>query len=520
MRSYLSLFAVLLTVSAMQAQQLPVMNHYIYNPYLYNPARTGQNERGSVNINFKKQWVDLPHSPITGSLSAEAPLPFENMGLGGMIYSDRMHIINKLGGMLTYAYHVPFSKDFPHRLSGGMSLGFINQRFDFPEATVANPLDNQILPNEANATAFDFSIGLDYQWKSLHVGFSMLQGLNNQMRFLTNLQGDVTYINTRHFMAMSSYRFEFGEGNKQFYVEPHFMLRMIQGLPVQAEFNALVGWKNLLWGGLGYRSSNNETVTSAMMATFGIDLQKNLFLAYTFEFAVDGKLNASLGSQHEVMLAYRFGKDEKRIKRDANLDEQLTQMRAEQNRLRLEQEEKDKEQAEALEGLRKKNEEMEKRMDEEAAKNKAMQDAINEQNALMKAQQEQMTKQGQDIEELRKKIAERPMQFKKVGDVLFGNASSTLDAKAKVALDEIAKFYAASSKKPMTIYLYGHASKSGNAQQNYELSLRRSSAVKSYLMQKGIDGAKIIMLPAGMKMADNAGDAQGDRRVDVFFGEE
>ena len=24
------------------AQQIPVMNHYIYNPYLYNPARAGQ----------------------------------------------------------------------------------------------------------------------------------------------------------------------------------------------------------------------------------------------------------------------------------------------------------------------------------------------------------------------------------------------------------------------------------------------------------------------------------------------
>ena len=55
---------MLAVFSQVSAQQLPVMNHYLYNPYLYNPARTGQENLTKINFHFKKQWVNMPESPL------------------------------------------------------------------------------------------------------------------------------------------------------------------------------------------------------------------------------------------------------------------------------------------------------------------------------------------------------------------------------------------------------------------------------------------------------------------------
>ena len=138
-----------------QAQQLPMMNHYIYNPYLYNPARTGQSDKGLIALHFKKQWTAMPNSPFTGAFSVESPVKTEklgNMGLGGMLYVDQTHIVSNVGGLASYAYHIPFvkNKSYKHGLSAGISVGFIHQRINYPDAIVENPNDNQLLPSEGS----------------------------------------------------------------------------------------------------------------------------------------------------------------------------------------------------------------------------------------------------------------------------------------------------------------------------------------------------------------------------------
>ena len=506
-----------------QAQQLPVMNHYIYNPYLYNPARTGQNEFGSVNLNFKKQWVSLPYSPLTGSITAEAPLPYANMGLGGMLYTDRMHIINKTGGMLSYAYHVPFSKTEIHRLSAGLSLGFINQRFDFQEARVANPNDNQLLPSQANATAFDFSMGLDYQWRSLHVGLSMLQGLNNQLRFLSNAGGEITYLNTRHFLAQSSYRFELGESNNRFYVEPTLLLRMIQGLPVQVEFNALVGWRKLLWAGLGYRSSNNQTSTSALMATFGIELQRQIFLAYTFEFGINGGLSAAMGSQHELMVAYRFGQT---FKNRSSEEAAAAKLEALENRLeglkanQLVEREAQQNRLDSLERVQK---ELSERIERQTETQKNMEQVIAEQQDLkqkLKDQENRLNAHEEELAALRDKLEKNRYAFKKLGEVYFGEAKTQLDAESRAKLDALVQVYQRdyASRRP-TIYLLGFGSKTGDAKVNERISTQRTLAVRQYLVSKGLAGDQLIIVPNGKTDSQKTNNTE-DRRVDILISDQ
>ena len=140
-------------------------------------------------------------------------------------------------------------------------------------------------------TSFDFSAGLDYQFRGLHVGVSMIQGLNTGLKLLDQGQNDIKYINTRQWLVAASYKHLFGplEKKHRFYLQPVFMGRIIENIPFQAEANILVGLDKMGWLGIGYRSSNNTTATSSLDATLGIEIKDNLVFAYTFGIGVDAE---------------------------------------------------------------------------------------------------------------------------------------------------------------------------------------------------------------------------------------
>ena len=510
------------------AQQLPVLNHYLYNPYLYNPARTGDVGLGSINLNFKRQWTSMPNAPITGALSLEAPVPNTDMGVGAMLYTDQTHIMNRMGGMATYAYHIPFSKDYVHHLSAGMSVGFTHQSFAFDNATVENPNDPELMPGTARGTAFDFSFGLNYRWRDLNVGMAMLQGLNNQMRFLSNFGNDVKYINSRHFILTGSYDFELGE-KKDFFIRPVVMTRIIAGLPLQVEGNLVFGWRRIIWAGLGYRSSNNETSTSAIIATLGVELKKRIFFAYTFEMAADATLNSALGTQHEFMIAYRFGKDDAKEKEMVELRHEIELLKEKDRTL----EERINETNRSIDTLVERTNKIEESNNtinekvntlENSANNnnqqtEEMRKQMQEQKDLLEAQQDAINQNRKAIDELREAIKKSPAKYKKMGEIQFGMGSADLTAVEKSKLDALKASLTANPNA--TIYLYGNASTDGDPNHNLELSAKRCIAVRKHLVSLGISGEKIMVLPMGQENTATGTTAVNpvDRRVDIMVAE-
>lgn len=100
--------------------------------------------------------------------------------------------------------------------------------------------------------------------------------------------------------------------------------------------------------------------------------------------------------------------------------------------------------------------------------------------------------------------------------VNFAYDSSNLTDAAKTNLDKLA---AVLTNNPDTnVNVYGHTDSRGTDEYNLSLSDRRAAAVKSYLMSKGISGARLFPMGMGEKepVATNdtdAGRAQ-NRRVE------
>jgi outer membrane protein OmpA-like peptidoglycan-associated protein len=104
-----------------------------------------------------------------------------------------------------------------------------------------------------------------------------------------------------------------------------------------------------------------------------------------------------------------------------------------------------------------------------------------------------------------------------LGDVLFEVDRAELKPGATRTIDQLAT--ALNDDRRSTIAIEGHTDSTGNPQHNVDLSLHRAEAVKSYLVQRGVDPSRITTQGLGedYPVASNATEAgrQQNRRVEV-----
>lgn len=140
-------------------------------------------------------------------------------------------------------------------------------------------------------------------------------------------------------------------------------------------------------------------------------------------------------------------------------------------------------------------------------------------NKMDKQQKELEQIQGAQVEET---VDQNGLQAIKVtfeGGILFPTGKSTLSAPAKNSLSQ---FAASLRDNPDTdVQIYGYTDNTGSYAINEKLSNERADAVRTYLVNSGITGARITA--AGIPMADYVASnetAEGraqNRRVEVYI---
>lgn len=506
------------------AQQIPVLDQYIFNPYLYNPARAGDGDFGNINFQNRLQWVEMPDAPLTNIISMDMPIKDSNVGIGGMIFSDETHLINNYGGLFTYAYHIPFNAAKDHRLSIGLSAGVINQRFDYLKGITEEEIDNALLNETENSMNFDLGAGINYNFKGLNIGFSVPQILANsyQYREPLNLE-DVKFEKERHYLVSASYKAQIGE---DFTLEPIVLARKVTGIPFQVDGNILAGYKEMFWLGLGYRSVNSLSNASAIHASAAVRVKERFNIAYTYETHLDSDARGDLGNSHEIGVGYRFGgktKGDKDLLKRLNkleittdsIGEKLTDVQEEATEKdiavnkRIDDLENGIAKAEDLEALRK---QVTKNEADIAALKAADADFYNDIKNLQAEMAETKRKLG-DLQ----RGGGGTVHFDKMGSIYFDKGSSDLTATEKSKLDAIYRNVSAGGD--FTLFLSGNASTEGSEQYNMALSIRRASTVKKYMESLGMSNTNVFLLPYGEEapMGSGATVDKNDRRVDLYI---
>lgn len=150
------------------AQDLPVYNHYFIYPNLYNPSYLGLAEYSEITLLHRQQWVGIDGAPVVSNLGLQMPIS-EKMAFGVNIGNNESGLLTTTLANGSFAYTLPIQKRT--FLSFGVSLGAGRQSIDVTQITdlsdpaIAGSLDKSFfLTGQA---------GLTLQHKKLNIGFSL-----------------------------------------------------------------------------------------------------------------------------------------------------------------------------------------------------------------------------------------------------------------------------------------------------------------------------------------------------------
>ncbi|MDB4285968.1 PorP/SprF family type IX secretion system membrane protein [bacterium] len=525
------ILALVATSGSLVAQQIPVFNQYIYNPYVYNPARAGGGDLGKLFVGHKKQWSDLPDAPSTSMLTFELPLKTMQSGMGLTLFNDQTHILSKVGGAATYAYHIPLDEMDEHSFSLGVSAGFLSQRIDFSNSRVKEANDAAILDRTTNSTAFDLGFGAHYHFKRLNIDVSVPQLSNSNVRYLSGSTNSSSFQLISHYLGAVRYEIPVSK-TQEFYIEPVAMIRGAAGVPLQYDANLLFKWYNRLFAGMGYRSGGNGVFASGMNASFGLNIQERFMFSYTYEIAGSSINRTSLGDTHEFLLGFTFGRTTSRVK---ELEEKMKELEDYTNRVASEMDSA-RVLLERMEDVQEEDKDVDKDMLEQMERLKELQmlqdlRRLQEMKRLQEIQNLLQLDDLQRLEELRNNSTKETtiikrgdgsnLSFDKVGSVFFNFDASDLSEQSKLEIRRV-KEEMESMDKVVTLYIAGNASIEGASTYNLVLSNRRAIAVKNYLRDIGAPESIILPIPYGAenpitKQQIKEEDKKKNRRVDVFI---
>ncbi len=312
MRKLLLAFAFMVVYSLnANAQQEVRYTKFIFNKLAFNPAYAGSVEGFDLTALFRRQWVNIPGSPTSATLSGHTGLGInKKVGVGAFIEYDKIGVHNSLDFQMTYSYRFLLGES---RLAVGLQGGIFNMRSDWGAVTGDDLVDgtdpafnnlpsSELLPN--------FGVGLYYyKPNSFYVGASVPRLLENELESVSRLAHQY-----RHYYAMAGVVF----GGDKFKVKPSTLVKMVpSNAPVQVDANLMFLIRDVFWIGGTYRAAVGNTYTLAdgtngsFIQSESVDfiaaflMKKGLRIGYAYDLTLS-PLGMYTSGSHEVMLGYSF----------------------------------------------------------------------------------------------------------------------------------------------------------------------------------------------------------------------
>lgn len=288
--TYIMLF-LLLVCSQSYAQLNPLATQYFNNRYLGNPAYAGSTAGLSLNMNYRRQWTNIPGSPQLQNLALDYGL--KKAGIGLNINLDKAGLQRQTRVVGSYAYHLPLNKA-GHRLSFGVSLGFMDQRLSIADIS-GNPNDPLAQRYNEREAYMDGDFGFAYTTGRLNIEAS-LPNLNFLFKRSVIRTADIPT-----FYTAVSYKLALDGGLEDVGIEPKLAFRGIKGFDNVLDVGANVTLANeqvMLMG--MYHSSKSASFG------IGVDLKKRYLIsgAYTTQTA---QLNSYTNGSFEIGLKLKLG---------------------------------------------------------------------------------------------------------------------------------------------------------------------------------------------------------------------
>ena len=275
-----SIAIFLLTFSKVESQNLTNYNLYVMNPVLYNPAYAIDDSKIRAFANTHMQWIGFDGAPRANTFGLYSS-NIKNMGFGLSVFNNKQGITNFSNLDLTYAYRVNFNE--AHYLTFGVSAGFMMERIQNSEITNADVTDPTIVNNTFKQNSFAARTGLVYFNKGFEASLAIPQLIRSGK-------------SSGYVVSILSYNFKLDDS---WNLKPIIMYRDVKTSPAQFDGSIMASWKNTIWAQFGYRSNQSY------LMCFGVNW-KDLKFGYAYQLEA-GDIS-SVGTSHEIQLAYSFEK--------------------------------------------------------------------------------------------------------------------------------------------------------------------------------------------------------------------
>lgn len=294
MRNLIFVISIIFVFQLVYSQQTTQYSQWSYNQFAINPALAGLKRCLDVRTAVRGQWIGLEGAPISGMLTANAPLKMKTKkidifhGIGGKIEQDFFGPFNNFAMSVAYAMHFPLGKTkADQRLSFGVSAGI--QQFGFDQSKVTTIDPDMAVAQSANKLLVPLiGFGAWYHTEHFYVGVAIDQlaknkwkdvGFASRFRLHTNIQGGYKYTFENNISLL-----------------PGLLVRIPPTGPPSIDFNLMVDFKNNFMLGLGYRNID------ALIGFLKVNI-KQFTVGYSFDFITSSIRGGNFHS-HEISLQY------------------------------------------------------------------------------------------------------------------------------------------------------------------------------------------------------------------------
>lgn len=291
---YISAILVVLSSSAVVAQQDPQFTHYMYNMSVINPAYATEN-KDVINMGgiYRAQWVGIEGAPTTQSFFAHKPLSKKvEMGIS-IVHDEIGDVVQESNIFADFAYVLSLSEKT--RLSFGVKAGVTLFSANFNGFQYTDPVLDPAFQNNISETFPNIGAGTYLFGDNYYLGLSAPNLMTS--RHLETNNGLVgSGVESIHFFLTGGYVFTFN-GNDNFKLKPAFMAKGVEGAPVSIDLTTNVLINNRFEAGVGYR------IDDSVSGLVGFYVTPTLRIGYSYDYTLSNLRSFNSGS-HEVFVLF------------------------------------------------------------------------------------------------------------------------------------------------------------------------------------------------------------------------
>lgn len=305
--------AMLLGLAA-HAQQDAQFSQYVFNGLYINPAYAGYKQDVYLNAFYRSQWTGFEGAPQTFSLAADGAVNDNKVGLGMLIYQDRLGAQSGLAAYANYAYRIQIGYNENSRLAFGLGAGVVQNGIDGSKLNAVNP-DNYVPTGYQSNILPDARAGVLYTNDRWFAGFSV-DNLVARLLYGSKQTAILAPVPVPHFYLTAGALFKV---NDQAKFRPSIMLKDDRGGPTSMDINAFVLLGNRVWLGSTYRTAvklynkpylqDNLQQSNALVGIVELFATEKLRIGYAFDYSLTRMGNYSYGT-HELSIGLYLRKSD------------------------------------------------------------------------------------------------------------------------------------------------------------------------------------------------------------------